>query len=301
MLGPKRGALGRAMSGAGEHRQHAVADQFEHVAAGIMDGVDRGLRIIVEKRNDLVGRDAFADRGRAAQIGKPQHRIDALGDAARYPPAQHLLGSVAPEIDPAQRPRDIDLRGRLDRQPQHRHEVAQRRQALLAEAVGAAGQPVGIEAIHLADGSGFAEAMHEGQEMPVTLRGEIVDHREIERGAIGKIDPHFVMAVFEHVKEDGAAPVLRGVALAGRSIFEAVALVGFGVVPAKSAALENRVQRVDEDEAARHIETAGPAALAEAAHQIVLGHAGQALAGQPVHQVEAGCDFHGDIMPRDRA
>jgi hypothetical protein len=88
---------------AGEHRQHAVADQFEHVAAGVVDGVDRGLRVIVEKRNDLVGRDGFADRGRSAQIGKPQHGLDALGDAARDPPAQNLLGGIAPEIDPAQR------------------------------------------------------------------------------------------------------------------------------------------------------------------------------------------------------
>ena len=61
--------------------------------------------------------------------------------------------------------------------------------------------------IDLADGACFPEAMHEGQEMPVTLCGQIIDHREIERGAIGKIDPHLVMAVFEHVKEGGAAPV----------------------------------------------------------------------------------------------
>ena len=57
-----------------------------------------------------------------------------------------------------------------------------------------------------------------------------------------------------------------------------VALVGLGVVPAKAAALEDRVQRIDEDEAARQVEPAGPAALAEAAQQIVLGQAGQTLA-----------------------
>ena len=129
MLGAQRGAPGGRHVIAGEHRQHAVADQLEHVAASIVDGVDRGLRVVVEKRDDLVGRDAFADRGRAAQIGKPQHGIDPLGDAARYPPAQDLLGGVAPEIDPAQRSGDLHLGGRLDRQPQHRHEIAQRRQA----------------------------------------------------------------------------------------------------------------------------------------------------------------------------
>ncbi len=124
MLGPQRGAPGGGEILAGEHRQHTIADQLEHIAAGIMDGVDRGLRVIVEKRDDLIGCDAFADRGRAAQIGKPQHGIDALGDAARYPPAQHLLGSVAPEIDPAERSRDIDLGCGLDRKPQHRHQIA---------------------------------------------------------------------------------------------------------------------------------------------------------------------------------
>ena len=50
MLGAERGlARGRHVL-AGEDRQHAVADQLQHVAAGLMDGVDRGLRVIVEER-----------------------------------------------------------------------------------------------------------------------------------------------------------------------------------------------------------------------------------------------------------
>src|SRR3977135_2258994 len=124
--------------------------------------------------------------------------------------------------------------------------------------------------------------------MPVALGGELIDQREIEGGAVGKIDPQFVMTVFEHVIEGGPTPVLRGIALAGRSILEDSALVCFGVVPAKSAPLENRVQRIDEDEAARQIKTSCPAALAEAANQGVLRHAGPALADQPVHQVQSG-------------
>ncbi len=146
--------------------------------------------------------------------------------------------------------------------------------------------------------------MYEGDEMPVTFGSEIVDHRKIERGAIGEIDPHFVMTVFEHVIKGGAPPVLRGIARAGRSILEAVALVCFGVVPAKSAPLEDRMQRIDEDEAARQIETACPAALAKAANQIVLGQAGQALANQPVDQVQSGHELHKPlcrvIMPDER-
>jgi hypothetical protein len=79
------------------------------------------------------------------------------------------------------------------------------------------------------------------------------------------------MAVFEHVVEGGATPVLGGVALVARHVFEGVALVGFPVVPAKAASLVDRVQRVDEDEAARQMQATVPAALAEAANQVGLG------------------------------
>ena len=118
--------------------------------------------------------------------------------------------------------------------------------------------------------------------------------------AVGKVDRQLLMAVFEHVVEDRAPPGLRGFALVGRAIFEDVAFVGLGVVPAKAAALENRMQRVDEDDAARHLEALGAAALAEAADQIVFGQACEALADQPVHQAQTGRKFHAAIMPRNR-
>ena len=289
------------MSSMGKHRQHAVAHQLQHLAAGIVDRVDRGLGVIVEERDDLVGRDGLADRGRAAQIREPQYGVDALGDAARDFSAQHLLGGVAAEIDPAERSRDIGVRGGLDRKPQHRHQVAQRRKALLAKTIIPPRHPVGIEAIHLPHGAGLAEAVHEGDEMLVTLGGEIVDHREIELVAIGEIDPDLVMAVLEQMMEGRAAPGLGGIALIGRAIFEHFALVALGVVPAKAAALEDRMQRVDEDDAARQIEPAGAAALAEAAQQVVFRQSGQTLADQPVHQMRSGRRIHHHTMPRNHA
>ena len=87
--------------------------------------------------------------------------------------AQHLLGGVAAEIDPPQRPGDVGLRGGFDRKPQHRHEIAQRREPLLAKTLVAPGHPVRIDAVHLPHGAGLAEAVHEGHEMLVTLGGEI--------------------------------------------------------------------------------------------------------------------------------
>ena len=120
--------------------------------------------------------------------------------------------------------------------------------------------------------------------MLVALLGEFAHEFEPVGPAIGEFDRQFLVAVFEHVIEDRAAPGLGGFALVGRAIFEHVAFVGLGVVPAKAAAFENRMQRVDEDHPARHRDAFGAAALAEAADQIVFGQACEALADQPVHQ-----------------
>jgi hypothetical protein len=118
--------------------------------------------------------------------------------------------------------------------------------------------------------------------------------------AIGKIDHQLVQAVFQLVVEGRPPPVRRGIARFGRAIFETVALIGLGVGPAEAAALEHRVQRVDEDEPARQLDAPSAAALAETADQVVSGQTRQALADQPVHQAQAGREFHALIMPRNR-
>jgi len=76
--------------------------------------------------------------------------------------------------------------------------------------------------------------VREGDEMLVTLGGKIADHREIKLIAIGEIDLQFLVAVFEHVKERRAPPVLRRIALRRRTVFEDVALVGIGIVSSES-------------------------------------------------------------------
>jgi hypothetical protein len=103
---------------------------------------------------------------------------------------------------------------------------------------------------------------------------------------------------FEHVVEDRAPPGLGGVALVAGAVLEGVGLVGLDVVPAEAAALEDRVQRVDHDETVGQIDAFGPAALAEAAQQVVFRQTGEALADQPVHQAHAGNEVHGPTMPR---
>jgi len=126
--------------------------------------------------------------------------------------------------------------------------------------------------------------MHIGHQMLVALLGEFVHELESVSPAIGEVDRQFLMAVFEHVVEDRTAPGLGGFALVGRTIFEDVAFVGLGIVPAKAAAFKNRVQRIDEDHPSRHGEAFSAAAFAETADQVIFGQACEPLADQPVHQ-----------------
>src|SRR5262249_47630412 len=123
--------------------------------------------------------------------------------------------------------------------------------------------------------------------MPMPVVEETADQREAERSLVGEIDLHLIMAVFEHVMERGAAPVLGGLAFGRRTILERVAFVAGAVVPAKAASLVDRVQCVDERHAARQMQAAIAATLAEAANQLRLGKTRETLAHQPVHQVEA--------------
>src|SRR5581483_4748089 len=114
---------------------------------------------------------------------------------------------------------------RLDRQSQHRHEIAQCFQLLVAEASLAAGGEVRIEAIHLAERSGIAKAMDQSEHMTVPALNEIADQRKLEGGIVGKIDPHLIIAIFQHVMEGGTAPVLGGFALTRGAILESIALI----------------------------------------------------------------------------
>src|SRR4029079_144244 len=157
-----------------------------------------------------------------------------------------------------------------------------------------------VEAVHLAHRAGLAEPIDVGDEMLVTLRSDILDQIEIELVAVSQIDHQLFQAVFQLMVEGRPPPVFRGVAGFGRTIFEAVALVGFGIGPAETAPLEHGMQRVDEDERARQLDAFGAAALAETADQVVSRQASQALADQPVHQAQAGREFHRRIMPRNR-
>ena len=126
--------------------------------------------------------------------------------------------------------------------------------------------------------------MNERREMLVAVSDEFEGHLE---PLIVVADAHLVLTGLKHGVERRALPVLRGLALAGRSIFERVAFVRFDVAPAEALALEDGMQRVDENEAARQIDAGRPGAFAELAHKVGFRDAGEARTGQPVHDLKA--------------
>jgi hypothetical protein len=138
--------------------------------------------------------------------------------------------------------------------------------------------------------------------MLVPLGSELVEPRIAVRGDVGQVDHAVLVALFEHLVEDRAPPAFGGIPLLSRAVLETFWLVGLDIVPAEAAALENRVQRVDHDEPIRKRDSLGAAAFAKTSDQIVFRQTGQTLADQPVHQAQAGREFHGrDYAARTRS
>ena len=125
------GAAGRA-SDDREDRQHAVADEFQHLAA---EGVDRAGDAVepgIERRDDRRRGIALGQRREAAQIGIEQRRLDGLADIAPQRTRQHPRRAA---------PAEIGLESR--RQRGARRESGERRRGEargLAQLVGLAGR-----------------------------------------------------------------------------------------------------------------------------------------------------------------
>src|SRR5580704_16064032 len=68
LLGLERALAGLGWIVGAEQRQRAIADQFQHVAAGLVDRRDGRLGVVVEQRNELARWSAVGDGGVAAQV-----------------------------------------------------------------------------------------------------------------------------------------------------------------------------------------------------------------------------------------
>ena len=100
--------------GDGQHRQHAVAHEFQDLAAGAGDGAAHDGEIVVEQGNDRVARQAVGGAREAAQVAIPQHRLDGLAVAALDLARQDALAGGAADIGVEQVHRGVAQRMRLD-------------------------------------------------------------------------------------------------------------------------------------------------------------------------------------------
>src|SRR5215472_6569574 len=164
-------------------RQHSVADEFQHFPAGDANGVDDRRGIVVEQRDDLVGRRRVGDLRVTTQVRVPDDRVDALGDAARDAAAKHALARIAAEIHLDERSCDARQRYAFDSKREQRNESPQRSEIRLMKPVRTRRGPGRVDTVHLADDARRAEAMNESDVVGLPLSFHLAKDREVLRTA----------------------------------------------------------------------------------------------------------------------
>ena len=118
-----------------EDRKRTVADQLEHVAAMLVNGRDDRIGVVVQQWDDLFRR-SVGDAREPSQIAEPDDGIDALGNSAHDPSAEHALAGVAAEIGFHQRSGHARERYRFDGEREIGREPLKRGDLAVAEAIG---------------------------------------------------------------------------------------------------------------------------------------------------------------------
>ena len=113
-------------------RGGAITDQFEYIAATLVDRRDDDVRIVVQQRDYLLRRGVGNTR-EAAQITEPNDGIDFFRDAAENPSAQHAPTGVAAEVSLHQRSGHARERHRFDREREIGHQALKRCDLVIAE------------------------------------------------------------------------------------------------------------------------------------------------------------------------
>lgn len=146
-------------------------------------------------------------------------------------------------------------------------------------------RPVGVEAIHLSDAAAVGEMMDQAEAVGVTFGFQLVEHGEGNMRLLRKLDAALGLVVLEHVEEDGTLPVFLCLAAAGRAVMHDVRhVIAFGV-PLKGAALELRVEGVDQPKGAVDMKAGGVAPIAEAREEVLLLEAANSLVRHPENDV----------------
>ncbi len=119
------------------------------------------------------------DPREAAQIAEPQHRVDAIGDAAHDPPAEHALAGIAAEIGFHQGAGHPRQRDGLDGKREKRHEALERGDMRIVEAARRPAHPGRIDAVHVADHALRREAIDDRDVVGHADRAQLRKHAEL--------------------------------------------------------------------------------------------------------------------------
>ncbi len=296
--GGNRRAAGRGAVLRAEDREHAIADQLEDVAAAGVDRRDHGVGVVVQERDDLLGCGRIGDRRVASQVAEPQRCVDPVRHTARDPAAQHHAPGVPAEVGLDQGFGDAAERGAFHRQRQERRQPLQRGHFAVAETFGPVGGPGRIDAVHLADDALGCEPVHHHDHL-----GRAFHLLRFEEGGArlrlgtDAVSAQLLAALDQPIKRR-CAPIRGRFALVRAAVFDELRLPILGLVPADRAALVDRVQRVDDHEAGRERQTGGDRTLAETGHQLGLGRADQAFAGDPFRKLREARFVHRPHPPR---
>jgi hypothetical protein len=127
-------AAQQAGRGGLEDREDAVAHELQDLAPLRLDRSDHRVRIVVEQRDDLLGRSGVGDPGKALEVAEPQNRADLLGYAPLDVASQDTMARIAAQIGLDQGLGDTGDGGTLDDGREARHQELERREVIVVEA-----------------------------------------------------------------------------------------------------------------------------------------------------------------------
>ena len=246
-----------------------------------MHGRDHDFGIVVEQRDDLLGRGIVGNLRVAVQVAVPQHGADLLGDPAHDPSAHDSPAGIAAKVGFGECSGHPGKCGGLERQLEKRGEPFQRGDRGLAKAIRRIAGPGRIDAIHLADHALVGKPVNECQIIGHAFVAGLLEAEKIDRVPGSQAAPQHLLARLQEMKEHAAPPAFRRLALVRASVFPNLGRLRPVGAPQESAAFVNRVKRVEDNEGACQRHPGFDNAPAEPGHQLGFAAADQPGLGHP--------------------
>ncbi len=259
-------AIGAGLDAADrEDREHAVADELQHLAAIVADSLHQPLEIGIQDADHLGAGEAVGEAGVVAHVGDPDDGVDHLARAAPDLAGEHAPAAPLAEIGGEHVLRDAAEREEIEIERNRRDELLQRRQIVVPKAA------LGARC----DGHGAVEASRMRDREGPVIREALARERSHHRNVGRSLRVLRVVADRDAVVDDGPERAQEEIARLAHMHIDPKLVAGPALrIPIGGEAEHLRVQRADVE--ARTIE--GEACGDEPRHQSVekLGEPGGA-------------------------